>query len=40
MKDADLILTNGIVVTGEGVRRADIAVQGRRSSPMASPRQR
>ena len=27
MKEFDLILTNGIVVTGEGMRRADVAMQ-------------
>ena len=39
MKDADLILTNGIVVTGEGVRLPDIAVQGMKIVVNGSPRQ-
>jgi hypothetical protein len=40
MEDADLVLINGIVVTREGMRRADVAVQGRRIVASGSPRER
>jgi dihydropyrimidinase len=35
MMESDLILTNGIVVTGEGMRRADVAVQGEKIAAVA-----
>ncbi len=35
MQKSDLILTNGIVVTGEGMRRADVAVQGEKIVAVA-----
>ena len=36
----DLILTNGIIVTIEGMRRADVAVQGEKIVANGSPRER